>query len=139
MKSKEQQTKTITPAEPVSKHDELKAAERAAREAFAIVKQTNPVKGASLSSVATTALFKADMDALRGKDTLLGAQHGHEAVHGTIEEKQRRWAQYQAEIDRLREDHPDWSWSNIKRQAAKNMKCSEKTIARHCRDPRQKT
>lgn len=143
-KPKEQKTKAITPAEPVSRHDALKKAERIAREAFATIKQTDPAKGGDLSRSATTAFLKADLDALRGDKIVSGAQRGHERVHGTKDEKQRRWDIYQDEVNTLCESHSNWSWSRIKGQAvknlkAKNMTCCERTIQRHCRDPRKKT
>lgn len=118
-----------------TKHDQVRKLEVIAREGIASIKQTDAAKGCSLSNVATVVAQQVDIDALRGKKVVDDARRGHERVHGTDEAKSHRWAKHQAEVDRLRIAHPDWSKSNVAREAARNTGCNEKTIRRHCRVP----
>jgi hypothetical protein len=138
MKRQDRPPKSNTQAKQlVSQHGEVKEIERVTRVGIAAVKMTDPAKGASLSSTATTVLFTIDEDALRGRKIVTSARSGHESVHGTEEEKKRRWLEDQEEVNRLCKEHPEWSWAEIKRRAAINRRCNAKTIDRHCNDPRK--
>lgn len=44
-----------------------------------------------------------------GRRVLQGARSGHEAVHGTEQEKHERWGGYQKKIDKLRNSYPNYS------------------------------
>lgn len=77
-------------------------------------------------------------DIQRSRKTLTSAARGHEAVHGTAMEKEARRIKQQQEVDRVRASHPDWSWENVKKLAAKNCGVSATTIKRNCVDPKKK-
>lgn len=70
-------------------------------------------------------------DAGRGKKVMDAAKQGHEQTHGTAEQKQRKWAEYQKEVDRLRMLHPNWSKANINHRVATKFDVVPRTIRRH--------
>lgn len=80
-------------------------------------------------------------DADRGFRVRKGQSKAHAASHGSPQQKAKRWAEYQAEVDRLRADHPQWSKQAVRENARKRFGVSTKTIARHTMDkgPRKKT
>lgn len=64
-----------------------------------------------------------------------GAAAGHQATHGTNEEKKARWGQQQEKVDEIRLKHPNWPKSEVARLAAKECGCSPRTIRRNCTVP----
>lgn len=130
-------TKFVLPETEALKHGELQKIESMAREGFSAIKQVNLSKGASLSQAATISFRFVDEDALRGAKSIESGKRGHESVHGNEEEKRKRWALYQEEVDRLYQLHSTWSWENIKSQAAKNLGVCSKTIQRRCKSPKK--
>lgn len=66
----------------------------------------------------------------RGVKVLQGARLGHEGTHGKQAEKDARWTAMVREVERLRSEHPHLSNSRHQVLAAKNLKCSKKTIQR---------
>lgn len=80
-------------------------------------------------------LFK---DVHRGVRVLGGLKAAHEKTHGTQAQKKVRWAGQQAEVDRIFVAHPNWSWEEIKRHAAKTCGVHTKTISRRVSNPKKR-
>jgi len=76
--------------------------------------------------------------ARRGLNVLSGAKRGHELTHGCADEKQKKYIQYQEEVDRLHEKKPTLSYEGIKKSVAKKFSVSSKTIQRHTTNPTKK-
>jgi hypothetical protein len=62
------------------------------------------------------------------------ATKGHEAVHGTSEQKKQRWANLQAKVDKVRVQNPHLSKAAVRRNVAVRMGVSEKTVQRRTTD-----
>lgn len=88
---------------------------------------------------ARASLYEMQPDAERGKKVLIGGKKAHENLYGTQTEKDEKWRKYQAEIDRLHDKHPDWSYEALKKGAAKAFNVCTKTIARRTSNPHTKT
>jgi hypothetical protein len=69
-------------------------------------------------------------DAMRGKKTLQATREGHAAIHGTLEQKERRWAEYCAEYDRVLKERPTLTATSAERIAGKKCKVDGRTIRR---------
>lgn len=75
--------------------------------------------------------------ALRGEKSVKAGRHGHEAVHGTEEEKQARWSRYQSDlIDILQKPNNHLSLTDARKKVAKEHGVSYGTVLRHTKDPR---
>ena len=72
-------------------------------------------------------------DAGRGKKVLDGAKQSHEQTHGTPEQKQRKWTEYQKEVDHLCKLHSNWSKANIYLIVSRKFGVASRTIRRHTR------
>ncbi len=70
-----------------------------------------------------------------GRPVKEASSKGHEAVHGTPEEKQQRWDAYQQKVAELHRKHPLLSYDRLCTGAAKYFKVSTKTIKRHTTNP----
>jgi hypothetical protein len=68
-------------------------------------------------------------------ERLKGAIEGHEGRHGTAEEKQLRWDEYQAYIDKLHIEHPELSYNRLCEIAGVECKVHPTTIWRNTTDP----
>jgi hypothetical protein len=68
-------------------------------------------------------------------ERLKGATEGHEAVHGTAEEKQLRWNKYQAYIDKLHTEDPEFSYNKLCEIAGAEFEVDLTTIWRNTTDP----
>ncbi|MCI0421725.1 MAG: hypothetical protein L0312_21280, partial [Acidobacteria bacterium] len=68
--------------------------------------------------------------AATGRKVLKSARKGHEAVHGTKEEKEARWKILQGHIDSLRKQYPDHTHHKLCEIAAAEGKASKKTYLR---------
>ena len=71
--------------------------------------------------------------ALRGAKQLKGATKGHEAVHGSKEERKQRRSEYQAEVNRVYAKNPALSWNRIQQIVGEKFNVSYKTIQRNCK------
>lgn len=70
----------------------------------------------------------------RGVKTIEGASDGHEAVHGTKEEKAARWEKYRNDCVTVSREHPQWGLTAIRQEVA-DMNCVKfKTIQRQTGD-----
>jgi hypothetical protein len=74
-------------------------------------------------------------DIARGRKILGGARKGHEAVHGSTEEKSRRYAQYQQSVNELANSNSALSWDAICKKVGEQFGVSGKTISRHTTRP----
>jgi hypothetical protein len=79
---------------------------------------------------------KHEEDVLRGRGTLEYARKGHAAEHGTPEEKKRRYAKYQAELDRVRKSNPKLTRNVVAQRVAEKFvaegfRVTKKTIINH--------
>jgi len=79
-------------------------------------------------------------DIRRGHKVIGGAKKAHEAVHGTREEKERRWSLYQRVVDAVRAENPRISSAELWRLARRRLKeegviVSDRTLRRRCPDP----
>jgi glucose-6-phosphate 1-dehydrogenase len=72
-------------------------------------------------------------EAVRG-----GGLKGHRKKYGADEEKRRRWAEYQAEVDRMHELYPRLSYERLEIKAAEKFRVCRETIKRHTTNPRRK-
>lgn len=70
----------------------------------------------------------AGPDARRGRKVHQGSKDGHAAVHGTSEEKQERWGQYQADLKQAHKEHPLWKITALRKSVAKKHGVSLTTI-----------
>ena len=70
-------------------------------------------------------------DAIRGQQVLRGSRKAHEAVHGTAEEKEKRYATYRATVKKLRKQNPRLSHTRLCQLAALEHSVSSRTILRH--------
>ena len=77
-------------------------------------------------------------DRLRGQRVLQAAKDGHTAVHGTLTQRQARYAQYQATVDEIHRKNPRLSWTELSNRAGRVHGCAGRTIRRHCRQPQNK-
>lgn len=71
----------------------------------------------------------------RGTKILGGARKGHEVVHGSAEEKSRRYAEYQRAVNELVHANSALSWDAICKKAGERFGVSKKTILRHTTRP----
>jgi len=71
------------------------------------------------------------LDIERGLRVINGARSAHAMIHGTPEQKKKRWAEYQTAVDQCRADNPAWGITAIQSKVAENFDCSLKTIQRH--------
>jgi len=86
----------------------------------------------SLHTLHTTwDLIQHEKAIFAGWSVLHGAIKGHEAVHGTAEQKSQRWAKYQEAYDRLRRDKPTLSKRRCYELVGKQFGVSAKTVQRH--------
>lgn len=72
-------------------------------------------------------------DAARGARILASARKGHEATHGTPEQKKARWAKYASRFEQLATAHPRWSTEQICTEVGKEYGVSAKTVRRKIR------
>ena len=70
-------------------------------------------------------------DAGRGRKVIDGASRGHQIVHGTKEEKERRYAQYQNAVNKQYKENPRRSDTSIAKKVAEDFGVTYKTILRH--------
>jgi hypothetical protein len=70
-------------------------------------------------------------DAIRGQKIVDAARLGHEAVHGTAEQKKERYADNCATVERLRAENPRFSHRRLCALAAAEHCVSLRTIQRH--------
>lgn len=78
-------------------------------------------------------------DINRGIKVNTGAKNAHEALYGTLEEKEERWAQYQADVDELYKDKKGIkSYRQLCIWVAKKHDVSYKTIQRNTKNPFKK-
>lgn len=96
--------------------------------------------GASLPIIRTLAAHAREMSSemLRGHKFVQDARKGHEEVHGTGEQKNARWQQYQKDLERLLERSPQLSVTEGRRRVATNHGVSTKTVKRRTTNPRTK-
>jgi len=74
-----------------------------------------------------------DDNAKLGARMRRGQKKGHAARYGTADEKAVLYAQYQAEVDRLRAENPHLKRNRICLMAAVKFHVTEKTVKRHTR------
>lgn len=74
----------------------------------------------------------------RGKKVLKGAQAAHVHTHGTLEEKQKQWDEYQRFIDEKHAEKSLLSYEEVCNLAATYFKVSLKTIKRHTSNWKQR-
>ena len=79
--------------------------------------------------------FESAPHTARGKKTIDSARKGHEAVYGTLEEKEQIRQEYQEYVDYLYEKHPRWSRHQINKKAGAHFNVSYKRIERNTTDP----
>lgn len=79
-----------------------------------------------------------ELHALRGRKTHDGARKGHATVHGTEQEKNERYAEYQGAVDEIHERNPRLSYQAIRQRVAVRYGVSESTIKRHTTNPAKK-
>ena len=70
-------------------------------------------------------------DVERGQKSINSAKKGHEAVHGSDEEKQARWKKYQDDLEQAHIDHPTWGIMALRETVAELNCVSSKTIQNH--------
>jgi hypothetical protein len=75
--------------------------------------------------------FRWEDTALRGEKVKGGAVAGHEAVHGTRAEKQKRWDSYQDHVDAKHAENAHRSYEDITKSAAEHFGVNHKTIKRN--------
>ena len=75
----------------------------------------------------------AEDDAARGHKVREGGHKGNQRAYG---DRPTAWAEYQATVDRLAIE-TRLNWTGIKMEAAELHNVSEKTIQRHCNNPRK--
>jgi len=95
-----------------------------------------------LGTYSTLLNFEAmekEPDVQRGIKIAEAAKKGHEQVYGTAEEKSEKWNEYQEFIDKLYQQKPSLSYSDLKRRAATHFDVSCKTIDRHTTNPKKKS
>lgn len=68
-------------------------------------------------------------DAARGRKVLESARAGHEMVHGTQEQKEARWADYQKDYDELHTRNPNLSHTAVCKKVADKHGCCSKTVS----------
>lgn len=76
-------------------------------------------------------------NAIRGAKIAASARAGHEAMHGTRDEKEQKWSSYQSIVDEIADKNPALSWARIQQIAADRVGVHPKTIYRHCKNPKQ--
>jgi hypothetical protein len=64
-----------------------------------------------------------------------GGRKGHEKVYGTAEEKEGRWQGYQAAIDKLDKDFPQYSHNKLCEIAAVELKVGVSTLRLRTKKP----
>lgn len=74
-------------------------------------------------------------DAITGGKVEGGGRKGHEKVYGTAEEKEGRWQGYQAAIDKLGKDFPQYSHNKLCEIAAVELKVGVSTLRLHTKKP----
>ena len=78
-------------------------------------------------------------DTHRGEKVLAASREGHEAVHGTDEEKKARYAAYQKAVDAKHIARPGiTSWRRLSELVAKDCGCCGRTIREHTKNPLKK-
>lgn len=76
-------------------------------------------------------------NAKRGAKTLAAARAGHEAVHGSPDEKREERERLQSITDDVARSNPALSWNAIQHRAGDRAGVSYKTIQRHCKNPKE--
>lgn len=70
-------------------------------------------------------------DIRRGIKIHKSSQLGHKIIHGTEEEKNERWREYQLECEKLHHKNPALGITDIREDLAKRFGVSFKSIQRH--------
>lgn len=78
-----------------------------------------------------------EADTLRGVKVLDGTKAAHEAVHGTAEEKAKRWASYQEALNAKMASNKSLGVTEARRQVARQFGVDESTIKRNTRNPKK--
>lgn len=75
----------------------------------------------------------------RGQKTMNGAKEGHAITHGTQEQKEKRWGEYQNYVNKSQREKPyNKSYIQLCRWAGEYFKVHEKTIQKHTYNPIKK-
>ncbi len=82
--------------------------------------------------------FEWESDAMRGEKVRFGGKAGHEATHGTPEEKKARWDRHQTAVNEAREQNPAASKAEVRRIASEKTGVSVSTLRRHTTDKGRK-
>ncbi len=69
----------------------------------------------------------------RGLKLIGAAKAGHEFTHGTKQEKEERWKEYQEFIEKIHPQKPHLTLTDCRKLAATRFKVCLKTITRHTR------
>lgn len=77
-------------------------------------------------------------DIERGRKSINSAKKGHEVVHGSKVDKERRWAALQGALDKKMRKNPRLSLTQARKLVAKETQQSFSTVRRHTDDPREK-
>jgi hypothetical protein len=72
-----------------------------------------------------------------GKRSRTGLDKGRTTQHGTPEQQQARWAEWQAWINETSRKSPKLSFNALTKIAGKQFNCSPRTIYRHCKNPKK--
>jgi hypothetical protein len=75
------------------------------------------------------------LDAVTGGKVSDGGRKGHEIAHGTAEKKEGRWQDYQAAIDKLDKDFPQYSHNKLCQIAAVELKVGVSTLRLRTKKP----
>lgn len=81
--------------------------------------------------------IESSPDTARGQKTMKSSRKGHEIVHGTKEQKQRRWDEYQDAVNALHAANPRLTYEELAKRTAKDKGVNPKTIKRHTTNPRK--
>ena len=93
---------------------------------------------ARLDHYRTLEEWNTDPDTVRGEKILLNAKEGHQQVHGSHEQKGKRWAEYQDALEEVMSANPDMYVTAARREVAEKFGCSPKTVERHTTNPKEK-
>lgn len=66
-----------------------------------------------------------------GRKVRGSASRGHQALYGTTEEKQKRWAEYQANVNKIQQENPTWSHHKVAGTVAREFHVTARTVERH--------
>ncbi|MCE9681946.1 hypothetical protein [Halomonas alkalisoli] len=75
--------------------------------------------------------------AASGHKSYLAAKESHEMIHGTQEEKEKRWSELQSILNAVVAEHPAWSITQCRKDAAEKAGCSLRTIYRNTTAPKK--